>query len=172
MSAALEWSAYTDPSLQALEREGIFARAWQCVGHFAEVGQGAGYVAGRVGDIPVVVTRDRTGLLRAFLNVCRHRGSVLAAGAAARETLQCPYHAWTYGLDGALRSAPRSDEEPGFPREELGLVPAAVGVWGPFVFVNVAPDPEPLVDALGSMPAQIAELGLDVDELVFHSPWE
>src|SRR5437588_275496 len=140
MPAALEWSAYTDPSLQALEREGIFVRAWQYVGHLAELGEGAGYVARRVGDIPVVVTRDRTGLLRAFLNVCRHRGSVLAAGAAARETLQCPYHARTYGLDGALRSAPRSDREAGFDGEGISLRPASVGACGPFLFVN--PDPE------------------------------
>ena len=111
-------------------------------------------------------------MLRAFLNVCRHRGFPVAEGAGSRETLQCPYHAWTYGLDGSLRTAPRSDEEPGFRRDELGLVPVAVDTWGPFVFVNVGPEPEPLADALGSMPAQVAELGLDVDDLVFHSRWD
>jgi choline monooxygenase len=169
MSAALEWSAYTDPSLQALEREGIFARAWQYVGHLAELGQGAGYVAGRVGDIPVVVTRDRTGLLRAFLNVCRHRGSVLAAGAAARETLQCPYHAWTYGLDGALRSAPRSDREAGFDCEGISLRPASVGAWGPFLFVNPDPDAAPLAEVLGDLPGLVAEAGVDIDELRHHA---
>jgi len=101
MPEALAWWAYSDPELTARERERIFARAWQYVGHLGELGEGAGYIAGYVGDIPVVVTRDRDGVLRAFLNVCRHRGSVLAAGAGTRETLQCPYHAWTYGLDGA-----------------------------------------------------------------------
>src|SRR5256884_5058058 len=126
--------------LPALERERIFARAWQYVGHSAELGAGPGYVAARVGDIPIVVTRDREGQLRAFLNVCRHRGSVLATGAAARETLQCPYHAWTYGLDGALKAAPRSGREPGFDCEGISLRPAAVGAWGPFLFAN--PDPE------------------------------
>src|SRR2546421_1765738 len=169
MSAALEWSAYTDPSLQALEREGIFARAWQYVGHFAELGQGAGYVAGRVGDIPVVVTRDRTGLLRAFLNVCRHRGSVLAAGAAARETLQCPSHAWTYGLDGALRSAPRWDREAGFDCEGISLRPASVGAWGPFLYVNPDPEPPPLAEVLGDLPGLVAEAGVDIDELRHHA---
>src|SRR5581483_5527372 len=121
---------------------------------------------------PAAVTRDRDGVLRAFLNVCRHRGSVVAEGEGTRETLQCPYHAWTYGLDGRLRAAPRSEEEPDFPQSELGLVPAAVDTWGPFVFVNLDPGAEPLAGALGSLPAQVAELGLDVDSLVHHSRWE
>jgi carnitine monooxygenase subunit len=118
------------------------------------------------------VTRARDGELRAFLNVCRHRGFPVVEGAGKRETLQCPYHAWTYNLDGSLRTAPRSDEEPHFPKDELGLRSVAVGTWGPFVFVNADRDAEPLADALGSMPAQVAELGLDVDDLVFHTRWE
>jgi len=110
--------------------------------------------------------------VRAFLNVCRHRGFPFAEGSGKRETMQCPYHAWTYGLDGSLRAAPRSDEEPHFPKDELGLCRVAVGTWGPFIFVNGDRDAEPLADALGSMPAQVAELGLDVDDLVFYTRWE
>ena len=112
----------------------------------------------------MVVTRARDGEVRAFLNVCRHRGFPLAEGSGKRETLQCPYHAWTYGLDGSLRAAPRSDEEPDFPKSELGLSSLPVDTWGPFVFVNADRDAEPLAEALGSMPAQVAELGLDVDD--------
>jgi choline monooxygenase len=115
------------------------------------------------------VTRDREGTIRAFVNVCRHRAAVVAQGEASRETLQCPYHAWTYGLDGRLRSAPRSEEEPEFPHDELCLVQLAVDTWGPFLFVNAGSEPEPLATALGSMPAQVAELGLDIDALVHHS---
>src|SRR6266498_5384345 len=129
MPEALAWSAYSDPELTARERERIFARAWQYVGHLGELGDAAGYLAARVGDIPIVVTRDREGQLRAFLNVCRHRGSVLATGTAARETLQCPYHAWTYRLDGTLKAAPRSDRELGFDCEGISLRPASVGAW-------------------------------------------
>jgi choline monooxygenase len=124
------------------------------------------------GATPIVVTRARDGEVRAFLNVCRHRGFPLAEGSGKRETLQCPYHAWTYGLDGSLRAAPRSDEEPHFPKDELGLCSVAVDTWGPFVFVNAERDAEPLADALGSMPAQVAELGLDVDGLIFYTRWE
>src|SRR3954471_14083600 len=126
----------------------------------------------RAGRTPILVTRARDGELRAFLNVCRHRGFPVAEGAGQREAIQCPYHAWTYGLDGSLRAAPRSEEEPAFPRAELGLCAIAVDTWGPFVFANTSRDAEPLAEALGSMPAQSAELGLDVDSLVHTSRWE
>jgi len=167
----LPYGWYTDPGILERERERIFRSAWQYIGHTGQLGH-PGYFAAAVGRTPVVVTRDRDGVVRGFVNVCRHRGFALADGESSRETLQCPYHAWTYGLDGRLRKAPRSDEEPDFPQDELGLVPIAVDTWGPFVFANVGPDPEPLADALGSLPAQVAELGLDVDSLVHYSRWE
>jgi choline monooxygenase len=169
MPETLAWSAYSDPELPALERERIFARAWQYVGHAGELGDGPGYLAGSVGDIPVVVTRDRDGALRAFLNVCRHRGSVIASGAGARETLQCPYHAWTYGLDGELKAAPRSNREPGFDCEGVSLRPASVGSWGPFLFVNPDPDALPLTEVLGDLPELVAAAGVEVTALRHHA---
>jgi choline monooxygenase len=167
----LPYGWYTDPEILQRERERIFRPAWHYVGYTGQLGT-PGYFATEVAGTPVVVTRDREGVVRGFVNVCRHRGFPLAEGEQSRETLQCPYHAWTYGLDGSLRAAPRSEEEPDFPQDELGLVPIAVGTWGPFVFVNTGQDPEPLADALGSLPAQVAELGLDVDSLVHYSRWE
>jgi len=167
----LAYGWYTDPEILRREQERIFRSAWQYVGHLGQLAT-PGSFASAVGRTPVVVTRAGDGVLRGFVNVCRHRGFPLAEGEQSRETLQCPYHAWTYGLDGSLRAAPRSEEEPDFPQDELGLAPVAVGTWGPFVFANVAPDPEPLSQALGSMPAQVAELGLDVESLVHHSRWE
>jgi phenylpropionate dioxygenase-like ring-hydroxylating dioxygenase large terminal subunit len=167
----LPYGWYTDPEILRREQERIFRPAWQYAGHTGQLQQ-PGYFATSAGRVPVVVTRDRDDEIRAFLNVCRHRGFVVADGASSRETLQCPYHAWTYGLDGCLRAAPRSEEEAEFPQDELGLVPVAVDTWGPFVFVNAGPDPEPLETALGSLPAQVAELGLDVGSLVHHSRWE
>jgi choline monooxygenase len=167
----LPYGWYTDPGILRLERERILRPAWQYVGHTAQLAR-PGYFATEAGRIPVVVTRDPDGVLRGFVNVCRHRGFALAEGEGTRETLQCPYHAWTYGLDGSLRAAPRSEEEPDFPQDELGLVPVAVDTWGPFVFANAAADAPPLGEALGSLPTQVAELGLDVDSLVHHSRWE
>jgi phenylpropionate dioxygenase-like ring-hydroxylating dioxygenase large terminal subunit len=171
VETTLPYGWYTDPEILRREEERIFRPAWQYVGHGGQLAQ-PGYFAAQVGRTPVVVTRDREGVLRAFVNVCRHRGFAIAEGEQQRETLQCPYHAWTYGLDGRLRSAPRSEEEQDFPRDELGLVPVAVDTWGPFVFANCGPDPEPLAQALGSLPAQVAELGLDIDSLVHHWRWE
>jgi phenylpropionate dioxygenase-like ring-hydroxylating dioxygenase large terminal subunit len=172
MEHTLPYSWYSDPEILHREQQRIFRSAWQYTGHTGELPEPGTFRAARAGPSPVVLTRTRDGELHAFLNVCRHRGYPLAAGSGKRETLQCPYHAWTYGLDGSLRAAPRSEEEPAFPKDELGLCEVAVDTWGPFLFVNTSADPEPLAQALGSMPAQIAELGLDVDSLVFHTRWE
>jgi choline monooxygenase len=167
--ASLRWAWYTDPAVLEREREAIFRRSWQYAGHVGQLPADApGAFAARAGDIPVVVTRDREGTLRAFLNVCRHRGSVLLEGEAARASLQCPYHAWTYGLDGRLLRAPRADREDGFDGEELGLRAAAVDRWGPFVFVNLDPHAGPLADALGRAPELVAGAGIDVDAVRFH----
>jgi choline monooxygenase len=166
MERSLPWAWYTDPDVLRREGERIFARAWQYAGHTGEIGE-TGFFASAAGQIPVVVTRARDGELRAFLNVCRHRGHIVASGSGARETLQCPYHAWTYALDGQLRAAPRSDREPGFDADELGLRQIQADTWGPFVFVNPDADAAPLAEALGDVPAQLAEI-LDVNTLEFR----
>src|SRR5438477_1018036 len=113
--------------------------AWQYAGPAERVSEPGTFFASEAGHVPVVVTRGRDGKLRALLNVCRHRGHVVAEGCGRRATLQCPYHAWTYELDGSLRRAPRSEREPGFDNEGLSLLRLALAMWGPFVFVN--PDP-------------------------------
>jgi choline monooxygenase len=167
--ASLPWAWYTDPTVLEREREAIFRRAWQYAGHVGQLpAEGPGAFAARAGDIPVVVTRDRNGALRAFLNVCRHRGSVLLEDEAARATLQCPYHAWTYGLDGRLLRAPRAEREDGFEADALGLQAGAVERWGHFVFVNLDPHAGPLAEALGRAPELLSEAGIEVDELRFH----
>jgi phenylpropionate dioxygenase-like ring-hydroxylating dioxygenase large terminal subunit len=167
VETTLPWTWYADPEVLRREGDRIFAHAWQYVGHSGQVGEPGSYLAATAGEIPVVVTRARDGELRAFLNVCRHRGHVLVNGEGRRETLQCPYHAWTYALDGALRAAPRSDREPGFDLDELALHEIQVGTWGPFVFVNPDADAPPLTDALGDVPARVAEI-VDVDALEFR----
>ena len=163
----LPWAWYADPDILRREGERIFAHAWQYAGHTGQVAAAGSYFASAAGQIPVVVTRARDGELRAFVNVCRHRGHVVAAGEGKRNALQCPYHAWTYDLDGSLRAAPRSDREPGFEPDELGLVPIQVDTWGPFVFVNPDTDAAPLGEALGDIPAQLAEV-IDVNAIEFR----
>ena len=121
------------------------------------------------GSLPVLVVRGSDGELRGFVNVCRHRGHVLCEADARRETIQCPYHAWTYDLDGGLRSAPRAEREQAFDQGAVSLVPVSVDAWGPFVFANPDPNAQPLTDALGDLPRLLADGGVDVDALRFHS---
>jgi phenylpropionate dioxygenase-like ring-hydroxylating dioxygenase large terminal subunit len=163
---------YSDPGVYALERERIFTKAWSYAGPAEWVADPGCFFATQAGHVPVAVVRGKDGALRAFVNVCRHRGHVVLEGEGCRETLQCPYHAWTYNLDGTLRRAPRSEREPGFDPEGLSLLPVSVGTWGPFVFVNPDRDAEPLASVLGELPAIVAESGLELDAVRFHSHHE
>jgi choline monooxygenase len=163
----LPYDWYSNPDVLRLERERIFRNAWHYAGRADQVAEPGSFFTCDADGVPVVVVRDREGLLRAFLNVCRHRGSLVCEGEGRRETLQCPYHAWTYGLDGSLRAAPRTEREPDFDKSELGLVPMQVEAWGPFVFVNAGLDASPLADHVGELPELIAAAGLDLDSLRF-----
>jgi choline monooxygenase len=167
-------SWYSEPAVLELERERIFATVWQYAGPAEKVSEPGSFLASLAGHVPVVVTRAGDGDLRGFVNVCRHRGHIVAEGAGCRATLQCPYHAWTYELDGRLRRAPRSERELGFDASELSLLPVSVDTWGPFVFVNPDPEAAPLEKSLGVLPETVACSGLDLDGLRFHShvPWE
>jgi choline monooxygenase len=165
----LPYRSYTDPDVLAVERERLFAHSWQYAGHAGQLPEPGSYFTLRVGDVPLVVVRDRDGVLNAFVNVCRHRGAEVVLGEGRCTTLQCHYHAWTYGLDGQLRAAPRSAEDPGFDASELGLRRAAVDVWGPFIFVNADAGARPLAHTLGGLPEIVRDGGIDVDALVFHS---
>jgi phenylpropionate dioxygenase-like ring-hydroxylating dioxygenase large terminal subunit len=164
----LPFAWYSDEEMLRRERRAIFARSWQYAGRADQVAEPGSFLTTDAGGIPLLVTRDRDGELRAFINVCRHRGAILTEGCGGRETIQCHYHAWTYDLDGTLRAAPRADRENGFDSSELSLVPASVGVWGPFLFVNPDPEAGPLADWLGELPA-ILSRDLDLDGVVFHS---
>jgi len=152
--------------VHARERELLFAHAWQYAGHAGQLAEPGSYFTLRVGDVPLVVVRDREGDLRAFVNVCRHRGAEVVSGEGRCTTLQCHYHAWTYDLDGALRAAPRADAQ--LDRSSLGLRAAQVDTWGPFIFVNADADAAPLAETLGELPALVRDGGIDVDSLVFH----
>jgi choline monooxygenase len=164
-AATLPWSWYSDPAVHRLEQERIFRRAWQYVAHAAQLPGPGSFVARQAGEVPVVVVRGSDGEIRAFVNVCRHRGSLLVEGEGRRASIQCPYHAWTYDLDGSLRRAPRSEREPGFDPSELGLVPLALDTWGPLVFVNPDRQTEPLAETLGELPELVRAAGIDLDAL-------
>jgi phenylpropionate dioxygenase-like ring-hydroxylating dioxygenase large terminal subunit len=160
---SIPWSWYADPEVLRREQERIFRRTWQYVGHAGSVENVGDRFAAWAGEVPVLVVQDEEGP-RAFLNVCRHRGSLLVEGQGSGKSVQCPYHAWTYGLDGSLRAAPRSEREPDFDKEGISLVPLRLEAWGPLLFVNPDEDAPPLAETLGPLP----EL-LPLDGFVFHS---
>ena len=167
------WSWYADAEVLRREQERIFRGAWQYVAQLGELDEPGRFVARRVGEVPLVLVRDREGDLQAFVNVCRHRGARVAKGDGKRETLQCGYHAWTYGLDGSLLAAPRSEREAEFDAAELSLLPAQAGTWGPFVFANPDPGAPRLDETLRDLPELVASAGVDVGALEFRrrSEW-
>jgi nitrite reductase/ring-hydroxylating ferredoxin subunit len=162
------WAWYRDPAVLEREEDAIFRRTWQYVGVLGE----QNVVPGWAGRVPVVVVRDQDGAERAFVNVCRHRGSVVVEQAGERKTLQCGYHAWTYDLDGSLRTAPRAEELSD--RADLSLVEIRLAAWGPFRFVNLDGEAPPLDEVLGEVPQMLVEGGIELDELEFHHrvDWE
>lgn len=159
-----EW--YTDKELFRLEQRRIFRRSWQYVGLTEQVAQPGDFLTLTIDTVPIVITRDLDGTLRAFVNVCRHRGSqVVLAECGNRKTLQCHYHAWTYNLDGTLRAAPGAKDEPGFKKEDLSLIPIHVETWGPFIFVNLDTLARPLGETLGELPGLVEATGLPLNAI-------
>ena len=157
---------YTEPGWFAREQAQIFRRAWQYAGLVEQAARPGDFFTCQVGTTPLIVVRDVTGELRAFVNVCRHRASILVSAEWGHgKTFQCPYHAWTYDLDGGLRAAPGMRDEPGFDRWEFSLVAARVETWGPFIFVNLDPAAGPLAAILGELPALAAAAGAPLDRI-------
>jgi len=154
---------YTSPDVFALERERIFTRHWICIGRAASLAARGDYVLADVAGESLIVLRDQSGELRAFYNVCRHRGTRLCAEASGQlsETIQCPYHAWTYALDGRLIGAPHMQEAEGFDKADHPLHRAALATWEGFVFVSLAPDPEPLAEALAPLAGRFDRFHLE-----------
>lgn len=152
---------YTAPAFHTFDEQQVMGQTWQYVGAAQQVATPGAYVQAAVAGEPLVVIRDAEGALRAFFNVCRHRGGPLVTeGTGTCRMLQCQYHGWTYRLNGALRGVPRFDRTELFHKEDYGLVPVAVEVWEGMVFVNLAPSPPPLADAFVGIPERIAPMTL------------
>jgi phenylpropionate dioxygenase-like ring-hydroxylating dioxygenase large terminal subunit len=130
---------YRDPEFFAAEQERVFAPSWQVVCHESDIpAAGDWHSLDYIGE-SVIVVRGKDGALRAFANVCRHRGSRLLDGASGcAKKIVCPYHAWTYDLDGALTGVPRGEGYAGLDKRRHGLAPVSLEVWRGFVFVRLA----------------------------------
>jgi choline monooxygenase len=155
-------SWYTEARVWEHEKRSVFGRTWQVVARASQVERAGQYVTAQIGDEPIVVVRGNDRTLRAFFNVCRHHAAaVMTAPEGCAERLRCPYHGWTYGLDGQLKSTPEIDDTCNFDRAQNGLVPVRVEVWESFVFVCLADDAPSLASDLGALVAQVAPLKLD-----------
>lgn len=152
---------YVEPRMEELERERVFGRNWIAVGHADQVTAPGQYFTLELAGEPLVVVRGEDGELRAFFNVCRHHAAaVMTAACGTAQHMRCPYHGWTYGLDGSLKGAPEFAGVSNFDRAANGLVPVRVGVWEQFVFVNLEPKAPGLMEWLDDLPARVTPLGI------------
>jgi choline monooxygenase len=164
---------YTDPRVAERERRGVFARTWQMIARTDQVNAPGRYVTAVVGGEPIVVVRGSDGVLRAFFNVCRHHAAAVMTEPEGRtERMVCPYHGWTYALDGRLKSAPELDGICRFDAAAQGLVPAHVAVWEKWVFVWLDQSiPPPIERYLGEMVGQVADLGVGALHFAGRREW-
>jgi len=157
---AMRPSVYTSPEILTRERERIFAREWICIGRAGAIASPGDYLTCEIADQPVVVLRDLDGTLRALSNVCLHRMSVLLEGTGRTRSIVCPYHAWTYNLDGTLRAAPQMDRTSGFCREAYRLPELRIETWQGWIYVTLDPTLPPVADHLAELEALIAPYGM------------
>lgn len=139
-ATAMPKSVYTSPEFLALEERHIFARDWICAGRAETLPNPGDYLTLTLAGEPVIVLRDRDGQVRAMSNVCRHRMSTLLEGRGNARSIVCPYHAWTYNLDGSLRAAPAMTLNEGFCKENITLPRVRCKVWQGWIMVTLNPD--------------------------------
>ncbi len=137
-------SWYTQSDFMQLDHEAIFLRTWQYVGHLSQIVNSGDYILATVAENPLILIRGNDGKLRAFYNVCRHRGGPLATRNGHCKVMQCQYHGWTYLLDGSLRGVPEFDRVELFDKKDYGLIPVALATWQNLLFVNLGRDPLPI----------------------------
>ena len=131
---------FVSPAVFAEEQEKVFSKQWVLVGHQSQIAKSGDYFTAEVAGESLIIVRDKRGEIHGFYNVCRHRGSRLIENRNGQlsAAIQCPYHAWTYGLDGRLLGAPHMDDLLGFNKTDYSLHPVNVALWEGFIFVNLA----------------------------------
>jgi glycine betaine catabolism A len=157
-SRMLPRDAYVSPRVFAFEQQRFFAGSWTCVGREGDLEGSGAQRAVRVGGAGALLARGVDGRVRAFANTCRHRGhELLGVGEqTTRRTVQCPYHAWTYDLDGSLRAAPGFRDHQQFQPAEHGLVELPLESWHGFLFVNGSGDAPPFAEHVGALDDLVA----------------
>jgi Rieske 2Fe-2S family protein len=153
---------YVDPGYFREEMERVFYTKWLCVGRASDVKNPGDYFLREIGPESLIVTRDETGKVRAHYNVCRHRGTRMCTEpAGSMKRIACPYHAWTYALDGQLVGAPHMADVRGFRVQDYPLRQAHCETWDGFVWLSLANEPAPLAQQLGSVRGKFANWQLE-----------
>ena len=164
-SMSLRAEAYTDPRWAEADLQGIFARTWQWICHVEQLREPGSYVSATVAGMPIAVVRGRDAELRAFYNVCKHRAHELLTGSGTTGAIVCPYHAWTYSLDGQLKAARRADNMETFDRRDICLERVQVEEFGGMVYVNLDSTATSLREQAGDLADEIARWAPDIAEL-------
>ena len=158
---AMSPSVYTDHNFLDAELSKIFSRDWFCVGRADALAKPGDYLTLDLADQPILVLRDSTDKLRAMSNVCRHRMSTLLEGRGSIRAIVCPYHAWTYNLDGTLRGAPAMDQNTAFCKSDVVLPNVACEEWLGWVFVSLNPEAVPVVSELEQVQDLVGDFGME-----------
>ncbi|MDH3475604.1 MAG: ring-hydroxylating oxygenase subunit alpha [Rhodospirillales bacterium] len=166
-SYTLRAKYYIDPAVAEREKEAVFYRSWNFVGHVEQLPEVGSYLACRVLDQDLFVIRGKDGELRAFYNVCKHRAHELVKGQGRTKAIVCPYHAWSYHLDGRLRTARGSEKTAEFDASEFCLSQVQVEVFCSFVFVNLDPGAPSLASQTPGLEAEIRSHCPAIDKLTF-----
>ncbi len=162
MQKTLPGRYYTDEGIFREEMERFYFAMWLCAGRSEQIAEKGQYFLVEVAGESVIATRDGSGEVRAFYNVCRHRGTrmcVEGAGTFAGR-IQCPYHGWTYGLDGKLLGAPHM-EAGEFRREDYPLHEVKTEIWDGHIFLNLGKEAQPLREQLLDLPEKFAAWGME-----------
>jgi len=153
-------SWYTDPRFHELDKEAIFSASWQQIGHLSKVQNSGDQLVANVAGNPIIAVRGQDGVVRAFYNVCRHRGGPLAMEDCSSRVLQCKYHGWTYLLDGSLRGTPKFDRTELFDRKDYGLVPVPFDTWEGLIFVNLTGEGPSLQELMNGIRQRISPISV------------
>ena len=147
---------YTSQAFYEREIERIFHKTWNFIGRQEEAPEPGDYFTVDLAGESIIVLRDQAGQMRAFFNICRHRGTRLVEGRGNRRSFACPYHSWVFGLNGDLMGAAGMEETLDFNRADWGLLPVRLEIWAGFLFVNFDAVAAPLTDQLGDLPDRFA----------------
>jgi choline monooxygenase len=175
---AMPPGVYTSADFLAQEERSIFAREWQCVGRASALKAPGDYLTANIASQPLVVVRDENMTLRAMSNVCLHRMSVLLEGRGNSRRIVCPYHAWNYGLDGALKGAPLMDRQAGFCKESYKLPAIRCEEWQGWIYVTLDDAAPPVAQQLGELATLIDAYGMTdyvetfYEEHVWDTNWK